>query len=225
MVVIGDAIDVEQFNRPVDAASRNDFRARYGISLNQKIVAYIGRVRHEKGWMDLPGIAQGLAKADALLLIVGDGPDRVQLEQALERAGVNSASTITGFLEPDEVKIALAVADVLILPSRTEAFGSVLLEAMASSVAAVAYTVEGAVEVAGEPRAIQLVQAGDRRAFTQAVLDLLVNPGERRRLTERGRRRVLDFSLAATAAQTLSCYRRILGSTGTDRSESNLPLG
>ena len=64
---------------------------------------------------------------------------------------------MTGFVSRAEVRAVLELSDVVMLPSRREAFGSILLEAMAAGVAAVAYAVGGIVEVAGDSGAIVLV--------------------------------------------------------------------
>ncbi|MFX9552128.1 glycosyltransferase, partial [Acinetobacter baumannii] len=86
------------------------------------------------------------------------GPDRKKLETALLRKG-RRGWVITGFLPPSAIQEALKLSDVLILPSRREVFGSVLLEAMASGLPSVAYAVGGIADVAGDPPAVSLANA------------------------------------------------------------------
>lgn len=218
MVVIPDAIDAERFRNQLDERTLSRFRGRYSIPHDRKIVAYIGRIRSEKGWEDLPPIATALGRSGAFTLICGDGPDRRMLENAMREIGAPGNWTITGFLTPDEVRMALAIADVLILPSRREAFGSVLLEAMATGVPAVAYGVGGINEVAGTPHAIRLVPPNDQPAFIRSILEILNNTQEYSRLIAAGYRRVEDFSLAGAARETNMLYQRLLG-TGSYRKE------
>ena len=210
IVVIPDAIDTRTFRLPCDEETLNNFRKQYKIPENKKIVTYIGRIRSEKGWEDLPRLATTLYQSGVFVLICGDGPDRRKLENAMRETGGHDTWSITGFLDPDEVRMVLYTADVLILPSRREAFGSVLLEAMASGVPAVAYAVGGIIEVAGTSQAIRLVSPNDGSAFAQAIIELLNNTPQRRHLIEKGYQRVQDFSLAQSGVKTMSCYQRVL---------------
>ena len=108
----------------------------------------------------------------------------------------------------------MQIADALVLPSRREAFGSVLLEAMASGLPAVAYAVGGIPEVAGDPPAICLVSAGDRHALVRQVLAILDDPVISQRAIIRGHQRVKAFSVARSAAATAALYREVLQADG-----------
>lgn len=209
--VIPDAIDPLLFQAPIDRKAEKSFRKKHQIPDHKKVVAYIGRIRVEKGWRDLPSITKEIAKSDAFMLVCGDGPDRRKLEKQLTDITARDTWSITGFLDPVEVRTALQIADVLVLPSRREAFGSVLLEAMASGVPAVAYAVGGIVEVVGTPNAIRLVPPNDQVALVQAILELIFNTRKREYLIARGLRRVEDFSMSQATEQTVRCYRSLLG--------------
>lgn len=218
--VVPDAIRAADFSGPVDEPAVRRFRRAYRIPDGKPVVAYIGRISPEKGWDDIPPVAAELSAAGAFMLVCGDGPDREKLEARMRGAGCADAWSITGFLLPEDVRTALAIADVLILPSRREAFGSVLLEAMAAGVPAVAYEVGGIAEVAGTPNAIVLAPAGDRAALASAVLRLLDDDRLRADMIARGRQRVEHFSIEASAARTLDIYRELVeapAAAGLDR--------
>ena len=144
------------------------------------------------------------------MLVCGDGPDHHKLKKAFDDTGCHGSWNITGFLTTEEVRLALEIADVLILPSQREAFGGVLLEAMASGVPCVAYSVGGILEVAGEPSAICLCPSKDKVAFTQAITELLNNPGRRHGLIAQGYRRVKNFSLKQAVEDTIRCYTKVI---------------
>ncbi len=206
VVVIPDAIDASAFGKHVGEGTLSDFRRRFRLPPGRKIVTYVGRIRGEKGWRELPRIAKELSRSGAFLLICGDGPDRQKLERQLNDTCSADDWCITGFLDPEEIETAQKIADVLILPSTREAFGSVLLEAMASGLPAVAYAVGGIVEVAGAPNALRLVHTNDPSAFIAAILELLSDAQKRSALVEQGYKRVGDFSLQQATAKTLNCY-------------------
>jgi glycosyltransferase involved in cell wall biosynthesis len=210
--VIPDAIDAGDFGRPPDAKDVARFRERHRIPDDRPVVTYIGRISPEKGWPDLPHLVDMLRSSGAFLFVGGDGPDRRQLEARLDALGRPGDWHITGFLQPEEVRIALHLAAVLVLPSRREAFGSVLLEAMAAAVPAVAYSVGGIAEVAGERLAIKLVPPNDKQALAAAVTELLSDPAAYAALVDRGRTRVGDFRLDDSADALLTIYRTLAGS-------------
>jgi glycosyltransferase involved in cell wall biosynthesis len=130
------------------------------------------------------------------------------------RGGLETGWTITGFLPPAEVRNAMKITDVLVLPSRREVFGSVLLEAMASGVPAVAYRVGGIVDVAGEPPAVSLANAGDRGDFLQRIFDVLDNPDVGEKLAARGKERVKSFAIQRSVALTEALYEGLLQARG-----------
>jgi glycosyltransferase involved in cell wall biosynthesis len=208
--VVPDAIDTTAFGASgTSAAAIAEFRARHRIPDDARIVTYVGRISPEKGWMDLPRCLEAAGDERVFLLVCGDGPDRRKLELELERRGRPDDWCITGFVAPEDIRAALRIADVLVLPSRREAFGGVLLEAMASGLPAVAYAVGGITEVAGEPPAVELVQSGDPQNFVAAVQDVLNNDARRAELVARGNMRVRDFAIGPVATATLATYRSV----------------
>lgn len=210
IAVIPDAVAVEDFRSSPDEHARRAFRLRHGIREDWRIVSYVGRISEEKGWHDLPHLVEGLAARRAFLLVCGDGPDRLRLANAFRRTSHAGSSAITGFLPPAAIREALKMTDVLILPSRREVFGSVLLEAMASGVPTVAYRVGGIVDVAGNPPAISLAAPGDTADLLRRILGVLDDAGERETLVARGHERVKGFAIARSVSLTEALYDDML---------------
>lgn len=94
-------------------------------------VLAVGRLTHYKGFEVLVEAIQAVPEARAV--IVGEGERRAELERTCRRNGVETQVTLTGKLPTDRLHALMASCDVFCLPSleRTEAFGVVLLEAMA----------------------------------------------------------------------------------------------
>jgi glycosyltransferase involved in cell wall biosynthesis len=205
--IIPDTIDAVSFGRPLDPSAIADFRTRYGIPSDAKVVSYIGRISEEKGWRDLPVLVERLSREGVFVLICGDGPRRKHLERKLREAAPGGRWHVTGFVPQSDVKAALSISALIMLPSRREAFGSILLEAMASGVPAVAYRVGGIADVAGEPNAVALVPPRDTEAFVKMVLDLLSRSDLCQALARRGAERVHAFSPLAARDQFIHLYR------------------
>lgn len=113
-------------------------RPEWARSLPRPVMLYAGRVAVEKGLPDFLSL-QGPGSR----LVVGDGPARAELERRFPDAR---------FLGPRfgaELADAYRAADVFVFPSRTDTFGLVMLEALASGVPVAAYPVMGPVDVIG----------------------------------------------------------------------------
>lgn len=134
------------------------FRPRDSIvSLPRPIFLYVGRIAPEKNLeaflaLDLPGSK----------LVVGDGPDREALSQKY------SDAHFVGVERGEELAARYASTDVFVFPSRTDTFGVVLLEALASGTPVAAFPVPGPADVIGGSGAGAL--SGDLRAACIAAL-------------------------------------------------------
>src|SRR5438128_4647593 len=87
---------------------------------------------------------------------------------------------ITGWRHHEQLPEALNAADLLVLPSVAEAFGLVLVEAMACGLAVIAANAHGPAEIV-EPDTGWLIPPDDQTALTDALVAAANNPGERRR--------------------------------------------
>ena len=209
-LVIPDAIDADLFGAAPAPDALAAFRARHAIPGDRPVVLFAGRIRAEKGWAHLPRVLQELRDRGAFLLVAGDGPDRERLRAALCDAAASTDWCITGFLSQDDIRIAMACADVHVLPSEREAFGSVLLEAMAVGLPSVAFSVGGIPDVAGSTSAIDLVAENDAPAMAAAVRRLVDDAERHCELARRGRARVSDFDLSQTSAAMIELYTSLI---------------
>jgi glycosyltransferase involved in cell wall biosynthesis len=112
----------------------------------------------------------------AQLRIVGDGPERDALQELVASLSLNNAITFAGWLEADEVQEALKNCDALVLTSKFDAYGVVVLEAMAQGRPVLAAnTVIGAVDRDDGSGAIQLHPSGNDELLTRQILSLANN--------------------------------------------------
>lgn len=131
--------NVKSWSRGVDTALFHP-ENQPALDLPHPIYLYVGRVAVEKNIEDF----LGLEISSGSKVVVGDGPQRAALEQRYPDA------VFTGAKFGEELARHYASADVFVFPSRTDTFGLVMLEAMASGVPVAAYPVPGPLDVVSD---------------------------------------------------------------------------
>ena len=172
-------IDREQFN-----PQRRDmeWRRSQGISDDELVIAFLGRIVMEKGLDVFSEAILGLIDRGVKhhVLVIGEGPARPWFEQRLPNA------IFTGQLTGDDLARALASCDVLLNPSITEAFGNVTLEAMACALPVVAAQATGATNLVRNGITGTLCDAGETEEFADTLENYSRDPDLRRRHGEAG---------------------------------------
>ena len=147
----------------------------------------------------------------AILLLVGDGPERPRIEALTGELGLTDSVHFLG-LQRDFLP-ALQHSDVFMLPSTSEGFGLSALEALSCGVPVVGSRVGGVPEVVLEGATGFLCPAGDVEAMTAAVLRLLRSPELHQRMVRAARASVeLHWQKDPAVARYEDYYRRVLGS-------------
>lgn len=127
--IIPTGLDLQRFAVPRDDA----LRSRLGLppkEANKTVLLSLGRLAKEKNTAELIDAMQNLP--DAVLLIVGDGPERAALEQQAQSLGVADRVIFVGAVPPAEVPRYYAQGDVFVSASTSEAQGLTYIEAMAA---------------------------------------------------------------------------------------------
>jgi glycosyltransferase involved in cell wall biosynthesis len=139
------------------------------------IVLAVGRLVPEKDIATLiSAVAQSTAKPS--LVILGDGPERGALEAQSVSLGIADRVQFRGYV--NEPWSAYAEAKMLALPSRTEAFGNVIVEALGHGIPVVATRCGGPEEVLADGRFGTLIKVGDVAALARAIDATLASPGD-----------------------------------------------
>ncbi|HEX7251596.1 MAG TPA: glycosyltransferase family 4 protein [Thermoanaerobaculia bacterium] len=142
-------------------------------------------------------------KSDAVLAIVGTGPERARLERRSRELGLGERVTFLGHVSFERLAAEYRTADVFCLPSRQEGFGIVFLEAMAAGLPVVAARAAAVPEVIEDGECGILVPPGDHDALAAALDRLLGDATERQRLGFAGTRRVARFDAPRVAEEFL----------------------
>jgi glycosyltransferase involved in cell wall biosynthesis len=195
--VVHIGVDLDAF-RPCPAAS-SEFP---GLELG-----YVGRVQnYDKGVDLLPPIVEKLLAAgceNLQLRVIGDGPDLAGLQAQVAARGLSPYFEFLG--ARSDVAALLPQIDILIVPSRMEAFGLVSIEALAAGTSVVASDLPGIREVLAAAPDTRLVPSDDTAAFAAAAADLWRQNGRRR--SAAGRTYVAaNFDIRRTVADLLELY-------------------
>lgn len=199
--------------REVSVDERQALRRKLGIAGDELVMLAVGRLSLEKGHHDLVKATAMLRDLDPSakfkLVIVGDGPERESLTQAVTQQDLDRQILFIGHV--GDVAPFYAIADVLALTSHSEGSPNVLLEAMSAGIPAVATAVGGVPEIAIAEENALIVPARDPQRFASALHRVLSDPELRRTLGENARRHVVDhFSPASYADSLVKIYQELL---------------
>ncbi|MBF0211928.1 MAG: glycosyltransferase [Magnetococcales bacterium] len=180
----------------------------------KKLILAVGRLVPYKGFHGLIAAAQAL-REEAIVIIVGGGPLQEPLQNAIDAANMNHRVHLAGRLDHATLHRLFQRAHLYCLPSeeRSEAFGVVLLEAMAYGLPIVATRIPGS----GVPWVNQHevsglnVAVGDPHALAEACNRLLGSDSLHRRLSQGARERFLStFTETMTIQRMMMLYDQLL---------------
>ena len=206
---IPNGVDLTRFH-PDPAARAADGRRRLGLP-DGPLVVFAGRLDPQKGLHTLVAAMRSpaLAAAGAHVLLLGDGPQRTDLAQAVEREGLADRVLFRGVVE--DVAPYLRAGDLFALPTLGEGMPNALLEAMATGLPCVASAVGGCRDVITHGETGVLVPAGDAAAFQVALETLVQSAALRERLGAAARQAAVDrFGLETMVDRYEACYRAVL---------------
>lgn len=188
-------------------------RSALGLAPEQPMVLYVGRLAAEKNLDLLIEAWRSLAVREdaARLVVVGAGP----LEEELRSAAVPGV-VIAGLRTGAALSACYASADLFVLPSSTETFGNVLLEAMASGLPSLAVRAGGVVDFAAHADNAWLVEPDSAPALADGLRHLLDDAALRRRLAAGGEATAASRDWSAIFGGVLQEYERAVALAGAD---------
>jgi len=195
--VIPNGVDAARFAPAANAAPRFAPGPTVGV---------LTRLDARKG---LPYLIQAMAQIrsdlpNARLLIGGDGEDRPALEREARALGLTGRVEFVGAMS--ESAHFYRQLDLFVLPSLDEAFGLVLLEAMAAGLPVIGTRVGGVPEILEDGQQGLLVAPADSHALAKAIRTLWGDPDRRKRMAEAARQQALRFDIGRTAKELQAAY-------------------
>jgi glycosyltransferase involved in cell wall biosynthesis len=190
---------------------RTRWRSELGIEPSDVLIGTVAVFRPVKDLLTMLEAMALIAKETprARLVLMGAGPQKEELEAAVERLGLKSIVHFPGFRR-DATRL-LPALDVFVLSSVAEGISLALLEAMAANVPSVATRVGGNVEILNDPGCGMLVPPRSPRDLADAILALVNDRSRRYEIGAGGRRRVEEaFSLRRMIGAYESLYASLV---------------
>lgn len=193
--------------RPNVQLSREEIARRIGISPSKRWIVSIGRLWPQKGYKELiwAGSMLGVADPETVYLVIGDGPQRPQLQTFVNQIGGATTIRLLGD-RPDAAEI-LQHADVLWNGSQYEGQSNAILEAMALGVPVVASDIPGNRDLIVHDQHGFLVSMKVADDLIKATRRMQYEPAERERIVQAAKRRVeTEFSVDAMVRRHEEVY-------------------
>lgn len=209
VVVVPNGVDIQPYmdcDQPMD-------RDNFGYDKNDIVLVYVGRIGPEKNLPFLLRAYAGVAQAveQAKLLIVGEGPERENLEDRLNHMGLNKYVTFTGRIPYEQVPAFLAMADIFVTASASEVHPLSVIEALATGLPVLGIDSPGVGDIIEDGINGQLVSQGDISAYTAKLTRLIVDRELRIHLGAQAKLDSSSYAIDRTVGLLCDNYNEILG--------------
>jgi glycosyltransferase involved in cell wall biosynthesis len=195
---------------------RHVVRARLGVSSDDVVVLYLGRIVREKG---LFGLVEGFSqwakqRTNLVLMLVGSIPgydDARELQKKMQSVAPGARILLLPACAPASIWDYFSAADIFAFPSFREGMPNSLLEAMIAGLPAVAFSIDAVREITQHGRGLIEVEPNDFPKFGEALLALAADPLLRRKVGEQGRAVVREhFSVERGMRSVVHQIERLL---------------
>jgi N-acetyl-alpha-D-glucosaminyl L-malate synthase BshA len=203
--VIPNFVDLSLYERRGSAHDRSTFAPD-----GEKLLLHVSNFRPVKRVLDVVRILERVVReVPAVLLMVGEGPERASAQALARRLGVHDRVRFLG--RHDRIEEIMLLADVFLLPSELESFGLVALEAMAAGVPVVGSDAGGLPEVVKHAETGFLLPVGDIEGMAARTIEILKDDEHRRSLSQAARGRAASlFNADRIVTQYERLYERVV---------------
>lgn len=204
-VILANGIDLDNFGIESE-------KKKINAGTKHPVIGSIGNLNHQKGFQYLIRAMALVVKVYPLatLEIVGDGPERKKLEGIVHDLKLEYHVTFLG--KRINIEKHLVDFDIFVLPSISETFGLVLLEAMKAGVPIVATKVGGITDVVEDGRSGLLVKARDAHVIAKEIIKILESPVLAAKLKRNGLERVKRYDWSVIIKNLEKIYHDLASS-------------
>lgn len=207
IVILPTGIDFDNFAREPDGGLRET------LAGSETLLCSVSRLAREKNIYFLIGGLEYLKNNYPDLkfkcALIGDGPEREEIEAAIKNAGLSERVKLIGKIPPDDIEKYYMVSDIFVFASKSETQGMVLLEAMAGGCPVVAVSSGGIDDIISHG-VNGYKTPEDFKEYSEHIVKLINDPAERARMSENARERARDYSIDNLAARAVLSYNEIL---------------
>lgn len=164
-------VDLEKFKPDLEEMSL--IREKLNFPADSKILLFVHRLSKRKGAHYLPEILKAIKSENAVLVVIGDGPERKNIQLQIANHQLQDRARFLGWVPNSQLPNYYFLADIFLMPSQEEGFPHVLLEAMAAGVPFVAFDVGGVREIIPPEFLNYLVAPNEIVSFPDKLQELL----------------------------------------------------
>ena len=212
--VIPNGVDLAPFR----ALAGPGLRPSLGFDDEHVVLVYVGRLGPEKNLTFLVRAFGGIHTAypQARLLLVGDGPERENLEDQVRRSGLEGSVAFAGMVEYSQLAGYLAAGDVFVTASVTEVHPLTVIEALASGLPVMGIRSPG-IQDTIEEGVNGFLSPEDLAGFTAKLARIVAEPETRRRMADQARRSAGQYAIERTGGLLIDRYQRLVAARPTRR--------
>ena len=201
--VIPNFVNLAEYH-PAEPGTRNTLAPE-----GTRVITHVSNFREVKRVKDVVRVFARIQRAlPAVLVMVGDGPERVDAENEARELGVAQDVRFLGRLDP--VASLLQASDLFLLPSQTESFGLAALEAMACGAPVVATRAGGLPEVVDDGVSGILEPVGSVEAMGRRAIELLRDPARHTAMRAAAVAKAREFSADRIVPMYEALYHEVL---------------
>ena len=210
VAAVSNGVDLTNF-RPGKA--RAEIYEKYGIKKEGLKVIYVGRVDPEK---KVGTVIEAFKQArkdlpkNAMMIVVGDGVDKLKLEKMVLEDGLENEVKFLGRVLPPDLYELYKVGDVFVTASEIETQGIVLIEAAATGLPLIAVNKGAVAEICVDGVNGALCQPGDVEGISKAMVKVLSDEKERKEMAKKSLALAKEHDLERTIDKFINIYNRVL---------------
>ena len=198
--VLKNAIDIKKFNKPVSEDEKNKVRNRLGLSEDDFVILFVGRIMEIKGVMELMRAVTELNDQHIKLLMVGSAnfgkwefsPYANKVKKFYQKH--QDQIIFTGYVDNSEVYQYASVADIQCVPTLVEeAAGLVLMEAMAEGLPSIVTRSGGVTEYIDESTSLIIDRKNIVEQLKESILYMQDHPEVRKQMSENAKKRSIQY--------------------------------
>lgn len=199
--IVPNGVNLEEFSPGFNSSA---LRRQLGLE-NKKIILTISRLVKKNAVDDLIKAGKYL-DFDFMILIIGDGPERKNLERLTKKIGLDDKVKFLGHIEHSILREYVSLADVFVRASLSEGFGNVFVEAMAVGAPVVATPVGGITDFLKDRKNALFCQTGNPQDIAAKIREISVDEQLRRHLASEGLKTAAAYNWGAIAQKMEKIY-------------------
>lgn len=173
-------------------------RCKLGLTDKDFVIISIGRLVKRKGFEFLIEAMNKIQNPNIKLLLVGDGPEKKQIQQLIKKYNLDNRVKLLGKVSTEEKYKLLLLSEIFVLPSLHEGFGIVILEAMSVGLPVIVTNNGGQTDIVLDGINGFLIPICNAEKIAEKILQLYLNPQLREKMSLNNIDRIKNFSIENT---------------------------